>query len=138
MERLTEFVQNNVWLVITLLVSWAAVMFYEIRLKSQGLSQVSTVDALRVINKGATIIDVRSAEAFGNGHIVNARNIGLDALASGQPPIKRKNRAVLTVCDNGSASGKAASSLRRAGYENVYSLKGGLNHWRAENLPLVK
>ena len=28
--------------------------------------------------------------------------------------------------------------LRKAGYPTVFSLKGGLSGWRAENLPLVK
>jgi rhodanese-related sulfurtransferase len=51
---------------------------------------------------------------------------------------KKKNKVLLTVCDNGSLSGKAASLLRKAGYENVFSLRGGLGTWRAENLPLVK
>ena len=44
----------------------------------------------------------------------------------------------LTVCTNGASSGKAATLLRKAGYPTVFSLKGGLSGWRAENLPLVK
>jgi rhodanese-related sulfurtransferase len=28
--------------------------------------------------------------------------------------------------------------LRKAGYENVFSLRGGLGTWRSDNLPLVK
>ena len=138
MERLVEFAQNNVFLVLALLATWSAVMFYEIKLKSRGLFQVSAADALRIINKGAMIIDVRPAAAFGNGHIVNARNIALEALQSDRPPLKRKNKVLLTVCENGINSGKAASSLRKAGFESVFSLKGGLNQWRSENLPLVK
>ncbi|MCZ0953756.1 MAG: rhodanese-like domain-containing protein, partial [Rhodospirillaceae bacterium] len=71
-------------------------------------------------------------------HIVNARNIALEALQSDRPPLKRKSKVLLTVCENGINSGKAASSLRKAGFDSVFSLKGGLTQWRAENLPLVK
>ena len=138
MDRLAEFAQNNFFIVVALLASWSAVMFYEIRLKAQGLAQVSSADALRIINNGAMIIDVRPAEAFATGHIVNARNIAAEALQSDRPPLKKKNRVMLTICDNGIASGKAANALRRAGFESVFSLKGGLRQWRAENLPLVK
>ena len=138
MGRLAEFAENNLLLVLALLASWAAVMFYEIRLKSRAVSQVSATDAVRIINKGATIIDVRPTEAFDAGHIVNAKNIALQKLESDDPPLKKKSKLFLTVCDNGSDSGKAANALRKAGFESVFSLKGGLNQWRSENLPLVK
>ena len=138
MGRLAEFAQNNLFLVLALLATWSAVMFYEIRLKARGLSQVSAADALRIINKGAMIIDVRPADAFGAGHIVNARNIVLKSLESDRPPLKRKDKVMLAVCENGINSSKAANALRKAGFENAFSLKGGLTQWRAENLPLVK
>jgi rhodanese-related sulfurtransferase len=95
---------------------------------------------VRLINKGATILDVRKPEAYGAGHIVNARNVPLPALEADPAGAvhKAKGRALLTVCDNGSSAAKAASLLRRAGFETVFSLKGGLTSWRAENLPLVK
>ena len=138
MERLAEFAGNNVLLIFAVMASWAAVMFYEIRLQSRALSQVSSADALRIINKGAMVVDVRSVDAFGSGHIVNARNIGLEALESDRPPLKRKNKVLLTVCENGASSSRAANALRKAGFESVFSLKGGLQQWRTENLPLVK
>ncbi len=50
----------------------------------------------------------------------------------------RKDKILLTVCDTGSTAGKAADLLRRAGYANVFNIRGGLATWRAENLPLVK
>jgi rhodanese-related sulfurtransferase len=128
-----------VWLVSGLLVAWFAVMFYEIRLRSHGVAHVSAADAVRLINKGALVIDVRKPEEFAAGHIVNARNITLDRLASGDDAIKKqKAKILLAVCGDGASSGRAAGLLRKAGYENAFSLKGGLTGWRADNLPLVK
>lgn len=140
MGPLAEFVTNHPLLALSVLVSLLAVILYELRLRTQGLYRLSTSDAVRLINKGATIIDVRKAEAFGAGHIVNARNVPLEAIEKdpGGAVDKAKNRPLLTVCDNGSSSAKAAGTLRRAGYEIVFSLRGGLSSWRGENLPLVK
>lgn len=121
------------------LASLAGVVFYELRLGSTGASQVTASDAVRLINKGALVIDVRNAEGFGNGHIVNARNIELGAIEADQGIVKKqKNKVLLTVCDNGHQSSKAANLLRKAGFDHVYSLKAGLSSWRADNLPLVK
>jgi rhodanese-related sulfurtransferase len=138
MDQLVDFADNNKLLALGLLASWAAVMFYELRLKATTISQVSPADAVRVINKGAMIIDVRSIDAYESGRIVNARNITLEALETGQGVHKNKNKFLLAVCENGMTSGKAANVLRKAGFENVFSLKGGLKQWRSENLPLVK
>jgi rhodanese-related sulfurtransferase len=139
MAQLVEFTNNNVWLVAALLVSFSAVMFYELRLRAQSATHISAADAVRLINKGALVIDIRKPEEFEQGHIVNARNIALERLAKDEDAInKQKNKILLAVCADGSTSGRAAGALRKAGYENSFSLKGGLAGWRADNLPLVK
>jgi rhodanese-related sulfurtransferase len=140
MGQLAEFAANHPLLALSVLVSLTAVIVYELRLRTQGLHQLSTSDAVRLINKGATIVDVRKAEAFGAGHIVNARNVPLDKIEADPAAAleKSKNRPLLTVCDNGLSAAKAAGALRRAGYEIVFSLRGGLASWRGDNLPLVK
>jgi rhodanese-related sulfurtransferase len=139
MAQLVEFANNHVWLVAGLVLAWSAVMFYELRLRSQGATHVSAADAVRLINKGALVVDVRKPEEFEQGHIVNARNVALERLAKDDDAInKQKNKILLAVCRDGSSSGRAAGMLRKAGYENAFSLKGGLAGWRADNLPLVK
>jgi rhodanese-related sulfurtransferase len=42
------------------------------------------------------------------------------------------------VCRSGNASGDAASKLKKAGFEQVNVLDGGINAWQAAGLPLVK
>jgi rhodanese-related sulfurtransferase len=139
MAQLVEFVGNHVWLVTGLLVAWGAVMFYELRVRSQGTTHISAADAVRLINKGALVIDVRKPEEFEKGHIVNARNVPLERVEQDKDAIhKQKSKILLAVCGDGATSGRAAGYLRKAGYENAFSLKGGLAGWRADNLPLVK
>jgi rhodanese-related sulfurtransferase len=139
MADLVDFAGNHTLLVLGLIGSWGVVMVYELRLKTQNLTNVSPTDAVRLINKGAMIIDVRSADAFQTGHIVNARHIAFADVASNKAIAKKqKNKMFLTVCDDGSISGKAANVLRNAGYESAFSLKGGLKNWQTENMPLVR
>jgi rhodanese-related sulfurtransferase len=139
MGQLVEFAGNHVLLVAGLLAAWAAVTFYELRLRAQGTTHVTAADAVRLINKGALVIDVRKPEEYESGHIVNARNVPLDRMQNGEDAVhKQKGKILLAVCADGSSSGRAAGHLRKAGYENAFSLKGGIAGWRADNLPLVK
>ena len=138
MAQLVEFAGNHLWLMAGLVVAWTGVMFYELRLRTQGATHVTPADAVRLINRGALVIDVRKPEEFQAGHIVNARNVPVDRVQQGDEINKKKDKILLAVCADGATSGRAAGHLRKAGYENAFSLKGGLAGWRADNLPLVK
>ena len=139
MGQMAEFATNHPLLALSVIASLFGVMFYEFRMRGQSLTHVSASDAVLLINKGATIIDVRKADEYQAGHIVNARNIDLTQIKAEESPVKKpKDRVLLAVCENGFNSGKAATLLRQAGHENVFSLKAGLTGWRADNLPLVK
>ena len=139
MAQLVDFIGRHYWIVAGLVASAIAVMFYELRLRAQGATHVSAADAVRLINKGALVIDVRKPEEFESGHIVNARNVPLDRMQKGEETVhKQKSKILLAVCGDGSTSGRAAGYLRKAGFENAFSLKGGIAGWRADNLPLVK
>ena len=139
MGDLIEFANGHPLLASSVVVFLLAVMAYEVRLKGQGLVQVSSQIAIQLINKGATIVDVRPAEAYAGGHIVNAKNVPLGTLVGNPDPIgKKKDKLLLTVCDTGTEARRAANVLRKIGYASAFSLKGGLAAWRGDNLPLVK
>lgn len=139
MQQLAEFAGNHPLLVVGLIGAFALVATYELRLRAQGVTHVSPGDAVKLINKSALIVDVRSAEAYKNGHIPNARNVPMPELTADPEAIKKnKTKVLVTVCDDGADAGKAANLLRKAGYENAFSLRGGIRAWRAENLPLAK
>ena len=139
MGQLAEFASNHPLLVLGLMAAVFALLAFEIRLKSQGLTSVGIPDAVRLMNKGAVIVDVRTEAEFAAGHLANARNIPLAKIQGEDDPLKKQRRkTLLAVCDSGLASSRAATVLRKAGYENVFSLKGGLRSWQQDNLPLVK
>lgn len=139
MGELVAFANSHPILATVVVAFLVGVLAYEARLKGRGLVQVSTNMAVQLINKGAMIIDVRPAEAFAGGHIVNAKNIPLTEIESKPEAVKKKkDKVLLTVCDNGMVARRAADSLRKAGFESAFSLQGGLTAWRTDNLPIVK
>lgn len=138
MGQLAEFAANHPYLAVAVIATLTAVIFYEIKLKTRQATSVSPGEAVQLINRGALIIDVRKTDDFARGHIVNARNVKLGEIEANEKAVKKpKNKALVTVCENGADSAKAAAALREAGFENVVSLRAGLAGWRAENLPLV-
>lgn len=94
-------------------------------------------EAVRLINQGATVVDLREAAKFAAGHIVDAINVTASDLKSQPESRIKKKKPVLLVCENGSASARLVAPLREAGFEVAWSLDGGLAAWERENLPVV-
>ena len=138
MDRILEFAGAHPLLVFALLTSFLLVVFSEIRRKASNLMSVESTDAVKLINNDATVIDLRSNESFARGHIVNARNVPLDELSAKLDKLTSlKDKPVLAVCEMGVSSTKAVNTLRQAGFESVYNLKGGMNGWSQAGLPVV-
>lgn len=138
MDRFLEFSSNHPLLVFTLLASFFLVVFTEVRRKASGMLSIEASDAVKLINNDAAVIDLRSAESFARGHIVNARNIPYDELDARSDKLESwKDKAIVAVCDTGIASTRAINQLRNKGFERVYGLKGGMNGWSQAGLPVV-
>ena len=118
--------------------SFFLVVFYELRRKASGTVNIEAIDAVKLINNDAVIIDLRSAEAYGRGHIVNARNIPSDEVEAKAATLEKyKSTPIVAVCDSGVSSTRAVNSLRKKGFESVYGLKGGMTGWSQAGLPVV-
>jgi rhodanese-related sulfurtransferase len=82
------------------------------------------------LKQSPVIIDIRENDEFVQGHISGARNVSRGVLER-----KVKNivpdplSPILLYCSCGSRSALAADNLQKMGYQNVYSLKGGLSAW---------
>ena len=135
MGQLIEFTNNHPLLVAGTILMGLAVLFYEIRQRAQGLTAITPGQSVQLINSGARVIDVREPDRFAAGHIVDA--INLPGAEPGKAEKLRKNKAVILVCDNGGKSSQSVAGWREAGYEQTFSLKGGLAAWQQDNLPTV-
>lgn len=139
MNRLVEYTTNHPFLVIATAILAILAVVIEVRHRARGGTSVGPNDAVRLANSGAAIIDVRSQADFEAGHIIDARHIPSTEIASRAEILKKyKEKPVLLYCENGLASGAAARALRGLGFTKVVTLRGGLQSWRQENLPLVK
>lgn len=137
MDNILEFATANPYLVTATALMLIAVVAFELRLRARAGFEVSIAETVRMINGGATVVDVRNPDRFATGHIVNSLNIPPAELVKGQEGKIKKKRAVVVVCDNGTESVQCARKLREAGFEGAFSLGGGLDGWQRENQPLV-
>lgn len=136
MAQLIEFSLRHPLLVGATLAAIVAVLVYELRVRSHAGVSMPAPEAVRLINQGATVVDVREPARFEGGHIVDALNIAPGDLAARAEAKLKKKRPVLLVCDNGAQSGRLVSTLRKAGFD-TWALDGGLAAWQRDNLPVV-
>lgn len=136
MDTYLEFAGNHPLLLGALLLSFFLLVFTELRRQTAGLINVEPPEAVKLINAGSTVIDLRTAEAFARGHIVNAKNIPFDELKANTAKIE-KLKSIIAVCESGVTSVKAVDFLRKHGLESVYGLKGGMSAWSKASLPVV-
>jgi len=138
MDELLEFTGNHTLLVLALMISFFVVAFTELRRKASGLVNIEAIEAVKLINNDAVVIDLRSADAFARGHIVSARNIPSDELDTRMGSLgAMKSKSIVAVCDAGASSIKAVTALRAAGFDSAYGLKGGMAGWGQAGLPVV-
>jgi len=137
MAQLIEFCLRHPLLVGATLTAVIALIVNELRLRGQSGVSVPAQEAVRLINQGATVVDVRDAAKFDSGHIVDAINVPAAELTAKAEARLKKKRPVLLVCDTGNSSARLVAPLRQAGFENTWSLDGGLAGWARDNLPVV-
>ncbi len=139
MEKIPEFIANHLFLV-SLLVAISSLLFWNIFFSAMGASQIVPAEVTRLINhEDAALLDVRGAEDFERGHIINAVNIDVATLEDREKELdKYKDKTVVICCAQGPESIRVARSLKMKGFEKLYSLKGGISAWQNANLPLTK
>jgi rhodanese-related sulfurtransferase len=131
-----KFVTDNIFLIAIAFVSGAMLLWPLINRQLAGAS-VGTLQATRLINDGAVVLDVRDSTEFAAGHVANSRNIptaDLDKRTAELPA----GKPVIVVCASGSRAARAASVLRKSGRADVFCLDGGLAGWQQAGLPVVK
>lgn len=87
-----------------------------------------------MIDGGAVVIDVRTADEYAQDHLPNARNIPVQELSTHLGEVAKlvgndKTRPIVLYCARGSRAGKAKAQLEAAGYTHVVN-GGGLDDLR--------
>lgn len=131
-----EFIQQNIMWVMLAVVSGGMLIWPVLRGGSGG---VSATEATMLINReDGIVLDVREADEWSKGHIPNARHIALGQLATRLGDLdKLKEKPIIVCCASGNRSSSACAMLRKAGFQRVYSLAGGIGAWNDAGLPIT-
>ena len=102
--------------------------------------KVTPTEAVQLINRGkTTILDVRDAKEYAEGHLPDAKHIPAGELKQRVAELdKFKSRTIVVVCQKGGRAFGAAKLLGGAGFDNVVVLDGGQSAWQTAGLPLTK
>jgi rhodanese-related sulfurtransferase len=92
------------------------------------LTQVSSEAARRLVKEGATLVDVRSPQEFGGGHLPGSINLPVHELLKRSAKLGAKDSPVVVYCASGTRSAMARSMLKGAGFTQVFNL-GAMSRW---------
>lgn len=131
-----EFVQQNIMWVIAAAVSGAMLVASFVRGGGKG---VTVSEATLLINReDAVVLDVRETHEWSAGHIPNARHVALGQLQKHLSELEKfKGKPVIVCCASGNRSSSACGTLKRAGFERVFNLSGGIGAWTSAGLPVT-
>ena len=134
-----KFFIDNWFLFLAAAASGALLLWPMINKGGGGSGKVSTVDAVQLINREkAVLIDVSEPAEYAAAHATGSRSVPLGSLESTNDLPKNKALPLVVMCPTGTRAGKAVATLKKLGFENARALAGGLEAWRAANLPVEK
>ena len=88
-----------------------------------------------LVEKGYTIIDVRTPEEYEDCHIEGARNINIKSEAFlTEIENLSKTDTLLVYCRSGRRSLYAAQVMVSFGFQKIYDLEGGFLNWESEEV----
>ena len=73
---------------------------------------------------GAILLDVRTTQEYGGGHITGSKNIPLQAIDKVASVAENKDTVLYVYCQSGARSRQATSMLQGMGYTNVNNIGG--------------
>ncbi|AEA44874.1 rhodanese-like domain-containing protein [Fluviicola taffensis] len=104
--------------------------------QNQELSPSNFNDSIQ--NRGIQLLDVRTSNEYNQGHIKDAFQADWNSSDQFKERVLSldKNKPVYVYCLAGSRSSAAQKWLIKEGFKTVVNLKGGINAWNLEDLPL--
>jgi rhodanese-related sulfurtransferase len=106
----------------------------------RGYKAVAPADLTALVNReNALVVDLRPIADFEKGHVPGAKNVQMSQFdPENRALAAARSLPVVLVCKTGQTAGGAAKRLRKAGFEKVFVLDGGIGAWQQAGLPLAK
>ena len=80
---------------------------------------------------GAVLLDVRTPQEYGEGHIPKSKNVPLQTLDKIRNIVDNKDTELFVYCYSGARSRQAVAMLGQMGYTNVKNI-GGISSYRGK------
>ena len=129
-----EFLLTNWFLVLPLVVAISLFFYSENSRKAAKLDPQEVIFQLN--NNNALLLDLRNEKEFSKGKISQAIYIGPNIENCKKEIDKISDRPVILFCQNGAKSDEFSKELKKSEIK-VFILKGGINTWVADGLPLL-
>ena len=134
-----KFFIDNWFLFLAATASGALLLWPLLNKGAGGAGKLSTNDAVQLINREkAVLIDVSEPAVYAAGHVAGAKSVPLSQIETSNALPKNKALPLVVVCATGARAAKGVAALKKLGFENAQALAGGLEAWRAANLPVEK
>jgi rhodanese-related sulfurtransferase len=130
-----EFLQENYMWVLLAALSGGMLIWPALR----GNGGITVTEATSLMNReDGVVLDVRETHEWSTGHIPNARHIALGQLESHLSELEKlKGKPIIVCCASGNRSSSACATLKKAGFEKVFNLAGGIGAWTDAGLPVT-
>ncbi len=104
------------------------------------VKNVDAKEAAKLVADGTvTVLDVRTAEEFSEGHIAGATNINFMAKDfAAQVGRLDRDKVYLLHCASGGRSKRCLPQLQQFGFKQIYHLDGGFSAWEEAGQPIAK
>lgn len=140
LEELLAFAGRNPMLSMALAGITLALVYTEIARLVRGFKSLRPAELTALVNRdNALVVDLRPVADFEKGHIPGSKNVQTSQF---DPENKQLAAAralpVVLVCKTGQTANGAAKRLKKAGFEQVYVLEGGIGAWQQADLPLKR
>lgn len=134
------WLQENGASILVLVVALVFMLRGPILARLTGVEQLSVhaLSALMASGSPPLLLDVRSQSEFDSGHVSNAVLIPMAELRRRVDEVRtrRSSGSVAVICLSGARSVRGAVLLKRAGFEKVFNVVGGMASWKAQGYPV--
>lgn len=140
MSEYLHFFYNHIELSLAFIVLLLLVLWEELGSKRYSRAGIPPQTLVTLMNhEGALVLDIRTPEAFKQGHITGALNVPAQTLETNlKKLIKYKNSPVVVVDETGQASIRVLGELKKNNFQKLHLLSGGLAAWKQAGLPLTE
>ncbi|QQS42584.1 MAG: rhodanese-like domain-containing protein [Acidobacteriota bacterium] len=102
------------------------------------MSECTVIGLKEKLEEGhGTLVDVREFGEYAGGRVSDARLMPLGDIESRHKELDH-SKPIYVMCRTGRRSAEAQKKLRALGFTNVINVVGGMEAWKAEDLPVER